>query len=98
MQSILSFMLTGALLGTGWAIAQSPVEEPPKTKSPGYLAKFDQLFKSADKDGDNALSKTEAEDARMDRVVAQFERLDADKDGRITRNEIRGLIRHRLSS
>ena len=98
MQSLLPFMLAGALLGTGLAIAQSPAEEPPKNKSPGYLAKFDQLFKSADKDGDNALSKTEAEDARMERVVASFDRLDADKDDRITRNEIRALIRHRLSS
>jgi len=91
-------MLAGALLGTGLAVAQSSVTEaPPKTPA-GYLAKFDEKFKTADKDGDGALTRTEAESANLGRVVDHFDKLDADRDGKDTRNEVRALVRLRLSS
>lgn len=96
MHPLIPFMLAGALLGTGLAVAQS-TEETPQSK-PGYLAKFDEHFRSADKDGDGALTKGEAEGAGMGRIVEHFDRLDADKDGKVTRNELRALIRQRLSS
>lgn len=98
MHALLPFMLAGALLGTGLAIAQSSTEEMPRKKPAGHLAKFDEQFKAADKDGDGALTQTEAESAGMGRVVDNFDRLDVDKDGKVTRNEIRALIRQRLSS
>lgn len=98
MIALLPFMLAGALLGTGLAIAQSSVEATPQIKPVGYLAKFDEQFKSADQDGDGALTKTEAENAGMGRVVTNFDKLDADKDGKVTRSEIRALVRQRLSS
>lgn len=90
-------MLAGALLGAGLAIAQSSTEETPK-KQAGYLATFDEHFKTADQDSDGALTRDEAENARMNRIVDNFDRLDADKDGKLTRNEIRALVRQRLSS
>lgn len=91
-------MLAGAVLGTGLAVAQSSVEETHQKKPVGYLAKFDEQFKSADKDRDGALTKPEAESAGMGRVVNNFDKLDADKDGKVTRSEIRALLRQRLSS
>jgi hypothetical protein len=72
-------MLAGALLGTGLAIAESSTEETPQTKPAGYLAKFDEQFKNADRDGDGALTKTETETAGMGRVVENFDKLDADR-------------------
>jgi Ca2+-binding EF-hand superfamily protein len=103
MFALIPFMLAGSLLGTGLAIAQSQVAQSQadvaqQRRPVGYLAKFDEQFKSADKDGDGALSKAEAENAGMDRVVANFDKLDIDKDGKVTRNEIRALVRQRLSS
>jgi len=91
-------MLAGALLGTGLSIAQSSIEETTDKKPAGYLTKFDEKFRNADKDGDGALTKTEAETAGMGRVVEHFDKLDADRDGKVTRNEIRALVRQRLSS
>ncbi|HJU72092.1 MAG TPA: hypothetical protein VJ603_09605 [Paucimonas sp.] len=97
MHSLLPFMLAGALLGTGLAIAQSSIEEP-QNKSPRYLASFNEQLRSADLDGDGALSKTEAEAAKMGRLLEHFDKLDTNKDGKLTRDEIRALVRMRLSS
>lgn len=98
MQYLLLSMLVGALFGGGMAIAQSPAEPPKEnSKKPHYVAKFDEEFKAADKDGDGGLTKSEAESARMDRVVNHFDKLDADRDGKVTRTEIRALVRGRLT-
>ncbi|HEY0846611.1 MAG TPA: hypothetical protein VGE12_14665 [Noviherbaspirillum sp.] len=97
MQYLLVSMLVGALFGGGMAIAQSAAEPPKESRKPSYLAKFDELFKTADKDGDGGLTRAEAESARMGRVVDNFDRLDADKDGKVTRTEIRALVRGRLT-
>lgn len=96
MQYVLISMLIGALLGGGMAIAQFPAETSKESKKPRTLVKFDEQFKAADKDGDGALTRSEAESARMVRVVDNFDRLDAYKDGKVTRNEIRALVRSRL--
>lgn len=96
MQYLLISMLLGALLGGSMAIAQSPAETI-KDKKPRYLAKFDEEFKAADTDGDDALTKAEAESARMGRVVDNFDKLDVDKDGKVTRAEIRALVRSRFT-
>lgn len=91
-------MLMGTLFGAGMAIAQSSADTAPERKTPRYLTKFDEQFKAADKDGDNALTRQEAQDAKMQRVVESFGQLDVDKDGKVTRTEIRALVRNRLSS
>jgi Ca2+-binding EF-hand superfamily protein len=97
MQSTFVLMFAAALLGAGMAIAQSSTETTPSGK-PRFFAKFEEQFKAADKDGDGALSRSEAEDAHMGRIVDNFDRLDTNKDGRLTREEIRNLIRSRVSS
>jgi len=50
-------------------------------------ARFEQRFKLADADGDGTISRAEAEKA-MPRLVRHFDRFDANKDGRVTREEM----------
>jgi hypothetical protein len=50
-------------------------------------AAFDKRFKSADADGNGMISRAEAEKA-MPRLVRHFDRLDANKDGQVTRDEM----------
>ncbi len=49
-------------------------------------AKFNERFKKADADGNGAISRAEAEKA-MPRLVRRFDRIDANKDGQVTREE-----------
>ena len=46
-------------------------------------------LKGADKDGDGAISKSEADAAGMKRLSGDFDKIDANKDGKITRDEMR---------
>ncbi len=50
-------------------------------------AHFEQRFKRADTDGDGRISRAEAERA-MPRLGRHFDRIDADKDGYVTMEEI----------
>jgi len=93
MQYILLSMLIGALFGGGMAIAQSSSD----TKQPRPISKFSEQFKAADKDGDDALTRSEAQTANLSRVVQHFDRIDANHDGKVTREEIRTLVRARVS-
>jgi Ca2+-binding EF-hand superfamily protein len=94
MQYVLLSMLIGALLGGGMAIAQSP-DAP--AKQPRAVSNFSAQFKAADKDGDGALTRSEAQSANLTRIVENFDRLDANHDGKISREELRTLIRARFS-
>ena len=98
MQSSALFAIGAALLAGGVAIAQSISDNAPVKKHPRYMARFDQQFKAADKDGDGALTKEEAANAGMSRIVEHFDQIDVNKDGKVTPEEIRGMIRHRVSS
>ena len=62
----------------------------------GHMSKRGERFKAADKDGDGAISKAEAEAAGMKRVSANFDKLDTNKDGKLTRDEMKaGRVAHR---
>ena len=56
----------------------------------GYAAKpgntFEQEFKAADKDNDGSLDRDEAN--ALPRVAKHFDEIDADKDGKLTLEEI----------
>jgi Ca2+-binding EF-hand superfamily protein len=54
--------------------------------------KFEAKFKAADKDGDGALSKEEAQAAKMPHLVKNFDAIDANKDGKITPDELRAFM------
>ncbi|MEK0429448.1 MAG: hypothetical protein RL001_1975 [Pseudomonadota bacterium] len=51
--------------------------------------KMREHWKSADKDGDGALSRAEVEAAKMQRLARDFDKLDKNKDGKLTEDEIR---------
>ncbi len=46
-------------------------------------------MKAADKNGDGAISKAEADAAGMKRLSANFDKLDTNKDGKLTRDEMK---------
>ncbi|MFC7516256.1 hypothetical protein ACFQUU_14680 [Herbaspirillum sp. GCM10030257] len=101
MHYILACMVIGTVFGAGLAIAteQTPNPAPsPAPKPQRHLAKFDEQFKAADIDKDGGLTMAEAQTAGMERIVNNFERLDINKNGKVTREEIRALLRSRLSS
>lgn len=58
-----------------------------------FLSRFDEQFTAADKDGDGALTRAEAEAGRMGRIVEHFDRIDANRDGKVTREELRAIMR-----
>ena len=66
-----------------------PVCAPAAKGEPGKGGPRGAHLRAADKDGDGALSKAEAEAAGMKRLVENFDRLDANKDGKVTREEMR---------
>lgn len=55
-----------------------------------HKAAFEQRFKEADKDGDGALSKSEAETANIPGMAAHFDKADANRDGKVTKDELQG--------
>ena len=56
--------------------------------------RFDAKFKAADKDGDGALTKEEAQ-AGMPRLAKNFDQIDANHDGKVTEDEIRAYMKAR---
>jgi len=50
-----------------------------------------QRLKTADTDGNRALSKDEASAAGMEKLIEQFDKVDADGDGEISKEEMREL-------
>ncbi len=59
-------------------------------------AAFDEKFKAADKNGDGALTKAEA-NAGLPRLAERFDQLDANRDGKLTRDEIRAGMEKRTA-
>lgn len=79
--------------------AQWQAHGGPYAKHSKRAAKFDTAFKAADANGDGALAKTEAETGKLDWIVKNFDAIDANKDGKATREEIRAFMmsRHKRS-
>jgi hypothetical protein len=99
MKFTLILSVVAALLASATAYTQTMRANAGGAARPHYqLSKFDQQLIAADKDGDGALSRQEAENAGLRRIVENFDRLDANKDGKVTRAEIRALIVSHLSS
>jgi Ca2+-binding EF-hand superfamily protein len=53
------------------------------------VAQFEERFKAADKNGDGALTKAEAEAGKLQYIAQHFDKIDANKDGKVTREELR---------
>jgi Ca2+-binding EF-hand superfamily protein len=58
--------------------------------------RFEEQFKKADTDGDGALSKAEVEKS-MPRMARDFDAIDANKDGKVTPDEIRSHMQARMA-
>lgn len=52
-------------------------------------------WRKADTDGDGALSRAEVDAAKMPRLMRDFDRLDKNKDGRLTEDELTAAPRNR---
>lgn len=61
----------------------------------GMREKMREHWKSADKDGDGALSRAEVDAAHMKRLSRDFDKLDTNKDGKLTEDEIKMPMRER---
>ncbi len=57
--------------------------------------KMQERWKAADKDGDGALSKAEVDAAKMTHLSRDFDKLDKNKDGKLTPDEIRAMMPER---
>ena len=55
----------------------------------GVRERMREHWKTADKDGDGALSRAEVEAAKMQRLARDFDKLDKNKDGKLTPDELR---------
>ncbi|OGA74533.1 MAG: hypothetical protein A3G81_25455 [Betaproteobacteria bacterium RIFCSPLOWO2_12_FULL_65_14] len=60
-------------------------------------AKFQEYFKRADADGDGALSRAEAGQG-MPRIARKFDAIDANRDGKVTQDEMRAWFQARRAA
>lgn len=74
-------------LCAGVAAAMTLALSAPAVAADAEQQKLEQAFKAADKNGDGKLSLAEAKDG-MPRVAKNFGRIDANKDGFVTLDEI----------
>ena len=97
---ILVAAISSAISGLAYTQTAEPVPAPASqpSKTPKFLAKFEAKFKSADTDGDGALTLEEAKAGGLNRIVEHFDRLDANHDGKITIEELRDAVRSHLTS
>ncbi len=58
-------------------------------------SKMQERWKAADKDGDGALSRAEVDAAKMPMLSRDFDKLDANKDGKLTADELRNAMMQR---
>ncbi len=54
--------------------------------------RMQERWKAADKDGDGSLSKAEVDAAKMTHLSRDFDKLDKNKDGKLTPDEIRAMM------
>ena len=83
--------LLGLSIGTSAAFAQAPVE-PPKGER---AHKMHERLKAADTDGDGKISRAEA--AALPRLAKHFDEIDTNKDGFLTKEELKAHREKRLA-
>ena len=74
--------------GSEAAASAAPAATPTK---PARHKRDDARFRKADKDGDGSLDKDEAKG--MPRIAHHFDKIDADHDGTVTREEIHDFMK-----
>ncbi|MBL8377031.1 MAG: hypothetical protein JNM79_04125 [Burkholderiales bacterium] len=102
MHALKSTLLVGLIaLAPSLAMAQAPGSVPgsatasPQNRDAGRAdrqarkAERQARFKAADTNGDGALSRAEADAAGLKGIAKRFDVIDSNKDGRVTREEMR---------
>lgn len=88
-------LVSAVALAPAFALAQAPAAGAPAATPPAagkggeHRQKRAERLKAADKDGDGAISKAEADAAGMKGLSKNFDKVDANKDGKVTREEMR---------
>ena len=83
----LSLLLAALAISAPVLAQDAPTTKPAHPDRAEMAAKFAERFKAADKDGDGALTRAEAE-AGMPRLARHFDEIDSAKSGRITQQQI----------
>ncbi len=81
-------VLLSAGIGASVVFAQTPIE-PPKGERGDRAQKMHERLKAADKDGDGKISRAEA--VALPRIAKHFDEIDTNKDGFITREEMKAF-------
>lgn len=90
-------VVIAALFISGIVLAQSPSSNArPQSNAASSRSNFDTRFKAADKDGDHALTREEAQAGKMTGIAEHFEEIDANHDGKVTPDEFRDYLKRRL--
>ena len=76
-------------------ISQDEMRAHHKSMHDKMHSKMQERWKAADKDGDGALSRAEVDAAKMPMLSRDFDRLDANKDGKLTADEMRNAMMER---
>ena len=84
-------VLISAGLGVSISFAQTSAT-PPKGE---HAHKMHERFKAADKDGDGKISREEA--IALPRIAKHFDEIDTNKDGFITKEEMRAFHEKRMA-
>ena len=75
-------------LAASFAFAQSPTAPADPAKTERRAAHMQERLKAADKNGDGKISREEAA-ASLPKLAKHFDKIDANKDGYITKEEIK---------
>ena len=78
-------VLLSASISASAAFAQTPPEQPKGDRT----HKMHERLKAADKDGDGKISRAEA--VALPRIAKHFDEIDANKDGFVTREELKAF-------
>ena len=88
-----SILALAAIASFGALAQQAPIN--PATAHAAKVALIERL-KAADKDGDGRISREEA--AALPHLAKNFDRLDTNKDGFISRDELQAARKHRQAA
>ena len=76
------------IFSTSFAFAQAPVDPGKTEKREARAAHMQERLKAADKNGDGKISREEAT-ASLPKLSKHFDKIDADKDGFISKDEMK---------
>lgn len=80
------------------AFSQSPGERPPAHPDEKLKLKWEKVFREADKDESRSLTLAEAKKGLPKVLVRRFDKIDLDRDGAITPEELWAMHEREISA